>query len=176
MFKITNGIRNFVLLTIHESKIMNRLVCLLFVTLVISCSKESNDSNSKSNVSSTENNAPPSNDNSSSVESSSSNDTTTSNDTSSEVKVVFNSKVHSSLPSEWVEQYNIILDTLDKRIPVYNNNYDDLDIYAWNSNTDKPYSSEIGDTGGACICGNDQKRYMVLEITEDEFKYNSMHR
>jgi hypothetical protein len=176
MFKITNGILNFILRTIHESKIMNRLVCLLFVTLVISCSKESNDSNSKSTVSSIENNAPTSNDNSSSGDSSSSNDTTTSNDTSSEVKVVFNSKVHSSLPSEWVEQYNIILDTLDKRIPVYNNNYDDLDIYAWNSNTDKPYSSEIGDTGGACICGNDQKRYMVLEIPEDEFKYNSMHR
>tara|TARA_B100001057_G_scaffold488934_1_gene574202 strand:+ start:459 stop:671 length:213 start_codon:yes stop_codon:yes gene_type:complete len=54
------------------------------------------------------------------------------------------------------------LDSLDKRIPVYNNNYDDLDIYAWNSNTDKPYRSEIGDTGGACICGNDQKDIWFL--------------
>ncbi|MBT4825215.1 MAG: hypothetical protein P8O98_00950 [Flavobacteriaceae bacterium] len=153
---------------------MNRLIYLLFVLLLISCSKESSDSNS--DVSSTENNSSTSDDNSSSEDNSSSDDSSSPNDNSSEVKVVFNSNVHSSLPKEWVDQYNIILATLDKRIPVYTNNYNDLDIYAWNSNTDKPYRSEIGDASGACICGNDQKRYMVLEIPNDEFEYNSMHR
>jgi len=153
---------------------MNRIIYLLFVLLLISCSKESSDSNS--DVSSTENNSSTSDENSSSEDNSSSDDSSSPNDNSSEVKVVFNSNVHSSLPTEWVDQYNIILDTLDKRIPVYTNNYNDLDIYAWNSNTDKPYGSEIGDASGACICGNDQKRYMVLEIPNDEFEYNSMHR
>lgn len=153
---------------------MNRIIYLLFVLLLISCSKESSDSNS--DVSSTENISSTSDENSSSEDNSSSDDSSSPNDNSSEVKVVFNSNVHSSLPTEWVDQYNIILDTLDKRIPVYTNNYNDLDIYAWNSNTDKPYGSEIGDASGACICGNDQKRYMVLEIPNDEFEYNSMHR
>jgi hypothetical protein len=126
---------------------MNRLIYLLFVLLLISCSKESSDSNS--DVSSTENNSSTSDDNSSSEDNSSSDDSSSPNDNSSEVKVVFNSNVHSSLPKEWVDQYNIILATLDKRIPVYTNNYNDLDIYAWNSNTDKPYRSEIGDASGA---------------------------
>ena len=98
------------------------------------------------------------------------------NNNNSDIKVIFNSNLDSSLPTEWITQYNVILDTLDKRIPVYANNYESLDIYAWNSNTNKPFSGKIGDASGACICGNDQGRYMVLEIPNDEFTYGSMHR
>ena len=68
------------------------------------------------------------------------------------------------------------MDSLDIIIPVMATNYAELDIYAWNSNANKPYSSIIGNQGGACICGNDVERYMVLEIPEDEFTFESMHR
>tara|TARA_B100001175_G_scaffold317918_1_gene337546 strand:- start:1505 stop:2506 length:1002 start_codon:yes stop_codon:yes gene_type:complete len=165
-------------------KKMNRLILFLFITLIISCGKESSDSGSSSSTSSTSNDTQQndslsnesSGNNSSSDDSSGNNSSDTDNTNTSEKKVVFNSNIHNSLTAEWVEQYNIILDTLDKRIPVFANNYKDLDIYAWNSNTNKPYSSQIGDASGACICGNDQGRYMVLEIPEDEFTYKSMHR
>ena len=94
----------------------------------------------------------------------------------SETLVVFNSNLHSSLPAEWVEQYNIILDTLEKRIPSFANYYSAMDVYSWKSSANLPYRSAIGDASGACICGNDQVRYMILEIPDDEFTYGSMHR
>ncbi len=91
-------------------------------------------------------------------------------------KVIFNKNIHNSLPGEWINEYNNIMDSLDIIIPTMATNYAELDIYAWNSNANKPYSSIIGDQGGACICGNDLERYMILEIPEDEFTFESMHR
>lgn len=104
------------------------------------------------------------------------NDSQTEYNNDSDIKVIFNSNLDDSLPSEWITEYNVILDTLDKRISVYANNYESLDIYAWNSTADKPFSAQIGNASGACICGNDQGRYMVLEIPNDEFTYSLMHR
>ena len=95
---------------------------------------------------------------------------------SSNNKVIFNKNIHNSLPEDWTNEYNNIMDSLDIIIPVMATNYAELDIYAWNSNANKPYSSIIGNQGGACICGNDVERYMVLEIPEDEFTFESMHR
>ena len=91
-------------------------------------------------------------------------------------KVIFNKNIHNSLPEIWINEFNNIMDSLDIIIPVIATNYSELDIYAWNSNANKPYSSIIGDQGGACICGNDKERYMVLEIPESEFTFESMHR
>ena len=161
---------------------MKYWISILFFMVLLACSNES-DTISEASVTTTPpaTSSPPASDNSDSQGSGTS-DSTSSNsgteDTSypTIVKVVFNSNIHSSLPSEWTEQYNIILDTLDKRIPIFANFFEELDVYAWNSSTNKPYSAQIGDASGACICGNDQGRYMVLEIPEDEFNYESMHR
>ena len=69
------------------------------------------------------------------------------------------------------------MNNLDKVIPVKPTNYfSSLDIYTWNSSTDKPFKNKIGNATGACICGNERGRYMVLEIPADEFKYNQIHR
>ena len=51
-----------------------------------------------------------------------------------------------------------------------------MDVYAWKSTTNKPYQNQIGDADGACICGNENERYMVLEIPASEFDFSSMHR
>ena len=89
----------------------------------------------------------------------------------------FNYNVHSSLPNDWVNEFYIIMNNLDKVIPVKPTNYfSSLDIYTWNSSTDKPFKNKIGNYTGACICGNERGRFMVLEIPADEFKYNYIHR
>ena len=70
-----------------------------------------------------------------------------------------------------------IISTLDDKIRIEPNDYFfELDIYAWNSSTDKPFKSQIGDASGAFISGNEKERYMVLEIPSPEFTYTSMHR
>jgi hypothetical protein len=70
------------------------------------------------------------------------------------------------------------MNNLDKVIPVKPTNYfSSLDIYTWNSSTDKPFKNKIGNYTGACICGDwKYSRFMVLEIPADEFKYNYIHR
>jgi len=89
----------------------------------------------------------------------------------------FNYNLHNSLPTDWVSEFNIIMEKLDQLIPVNPISYFyELDVYAWNDNVSSPYKSEIGDYSGACICGNDKRIFMVLEIPNDEFTWNSMHR
>jgi len=89
----------------------------------------------------------------------------------------FNYNIHESLNSEYVQEFNIIFDNLQNLIPIQKNSYfNNLDVYAWNSKVDKPYKNKIGNYTGACICGNNMSRFMVLEIPDDEFKYNSNHR
>lgn len=89
----------------------------------------------------------------------------------------FNYNLHNSLPTDWVSEFNIIMEKLDQLIPIKAYNYFyELDVYAWNDNVNSPYKSLIGDYTGACICGNDISMFMVLEIPNDEFTYNSMHR
>ena len=89
----------------------------------------------------------------------------------------FNYNIHESLNSEYVQEFNFIFNNLQNLIPIQNNNYfNNLDVYAWNSKVDKPYKNKIGNYTGACICGNNISRFMVLEIPDDEFKYNSNHR
>jgi len=89
----------------------------------------------------------------------------------------FNYNIHVSLNSEYVQEFNIIFDNLQNLIPIQKNSYfNNLDVYAWNSKVDKPYKNKIGNYTGACICGNNMSRFMVLEIPDDEFKYNSNHR
>lgn len=92
----------------------------------------------------------------------------------------FEYNIHESLPSDWISEFYVIMKNLDDLIPIKATNYFyELPIYAWNSNVDKPYRSKIGDASGASISGNGgavNDKYMVLEIPNDEFIYNYMHR
>ena len=92
----------------------------------------------------------------------------------------FEYNIHESLPSDWISEFYVIMKNLDDLIPIKATNYFyELPIYAWNSNVDKPFRSKIGDASGASISGNGgavNDKYMVLEIPNDEFVYNYMHR
>jgi hypothetical protein len=90
---------------------------------------------------------------------------------------VFNYNLHESLPSEWIAEFYMIMSNLESTIPAEPKSYlDNMSIYSWVDNVDKPYKNMIGNTTGACICGNNKERYMVLEIPNNEFKYNQLHR
>ena len=92
-------------------------------------------------------------------------------------KFIFNYNLHESLHDEWVSEFYTIIGNLENLIPATPRSYqDNMSIYSWVSNIDKPFKKHIGNTTGACICGNDKERYMVLEIPENEFKYNQLHR
>jgi|TARA_B100000959_G_C14890177_1_gene586364 hypothetical protein len=85
-------------------------------------------------------------------------------------KFKFNYNLHSSLPQDWIDEFNKIMVNLNKHIPVKPTSYfPELDIYAWKSDAGTPYNKQIGNANGACICGNNKERYMVLEIPAQEF-------
>ena len=92
----------------------------------------------------------------------------------------FINNTHSSLPDEWVSEFNEIMGTLQKVIPINSTNYFyELPIYAWNSIADSPFQNKIGNASGASISGNGQEingKFMVLEIPKEEFDGNYMHR
>ena len=87
------------------------------------------------------------------------------------IDIIYN--IHESLPIDWVVEFHLIMDNLTNIIPANQNYFDDLNIYAWNSNVEDPYP---GIQGGTYIGGSDQGFYMVLEINEMEFEWNHMHR
>ena len=58
-------------------------------------------------------------------------------------------------------------------IPSYENVFDHINIYAWNDKVEDPYP---GINGGAYVGGPPSDKIMVLEIPENEFIYQSMHR
>jgi hypothetical protein len=69
------------------------------------------------------------------------------------------------------------MNNLDEKIKIVPKEYSyEMDVYAWKSTTNKPYQNQIGDADGACICGNQNERYMVLEIPASEFDFSQMHR
>ena len=98
----------------------------------------------------------------------------------------FKYNIHSSLPNDWVNEFYLIMKNLDKVIPFKPTNYfSSLDIFTWNSNTDIPFKNIIGGARGASLSGGDfyskktgnrGGRFLVLEIPENEFKYNDIHR
>ena len=81
--------------------------------------------------------------------------------------------IHHSLPADWIEEFYIIMNNLSTIIPANQNYFDELIIYAWNSNIADPY---LGIQGGTYIGGSEEGFYMVLEINEMEFEWNHMHR
>jgi len=87
------------------------------------------------------------------------------------IDIIYN--IHESLPDDWVSEFYIIMNNLSTLIPAYQNYFENLTVYAWNSNVEDPY---LGIEGGTYIGGSDDGLIMVLEINEMEFEWNHMHR
>jgi len=97
----------------------------------------------------------------------------------------FNYNVHSSLPNDWVNEFYIIMNNLDKVIPVKPTKHlSSLDIFAWKRSAGKPFKNKIGNYNESCFCGNTNNRnpdgsvykYLILSIKRTEFKRNDFHR
>jgi len=85
----------------------------------------------------------------------------------------FKYNIHSSLRNDWVNEFNLVMNNLDKVIPVKPTNYFcSLDIYLWNSSADKPFKNKIGNATGMRFSMSEYGIFIVLEIPPDEFKYN----
>ena len=85
----------------------------------------------------------------------------------------FKYNIHSSLRKDWVNEFYLVMNNLDKVIPVKPTNYfSSLDIYIWNSSADKPFKNKIGNATGMSFSTSEYGIFIVLEIPADEFKYN----
>ena len=87
--------------------------------------------------------------------------------------------MHSSLPEEWITEFNTIINKLESTIPAKKRDGfpETMNIYAWNNSVPSPYTDPNGNTmQGASISGNGTDFWMVLEIPDDEFTNNSSHR
>ena len=87
------------------------------------------------------------------------------------INITYN--IHESLPEGWIDEFYIIMENLSDLIPAYQNYFENLTVYAWNSNVEDPYE---GIQGGTYIGGSEDGFIMVLEINEMEFEWDSMHR
>ena len=87
------------------------------------------------------------------------------------IEITYN--IHESLPSDWVTEFYAIMDNFLTIIPSYENVFDHITIYAWMDNVEDPYP---GIDGGAYVGGPSVDKIMVLEMKENEFFYDHMHR
>jgi len=94
---------------------------------------------------------------------------------SKSIEIIYN--MHKSLPDSYVEELYANFERLFVIIPAQaTSDLSQLPVYAWQDSADKPFSSAIGDYGGASLSGNGEATWMVLEIPENEFINNSGHR
>ena len=84
--------------------------------------------------------------------------------------------LHESLPSEYISEFNTIMDNLISTFPTVQQTWllnPNLNIYAWNNSTNSPYTDPNGNVmQGASISGNGTSFWMILEIPSDEFTNN----
>jgi len=101
----------------------------------------------------------------------------------------FAPQVDESLPQQWRTEFGVILANLQQVAPISQCIHDSRDpdtgelsvrspmsIYAWNSAVENPWSDERPGMGGASISGDGFDTWMVLEIPQDEFEYDPLHR
>ena len=81
--------------------------------------------------------------------------------------------IDESLPIDWIIEFYAIMSNLSGLIPAYQNYFENLTVYAWNSSVEDPYP---GIEGGTYIGGSGEGFNMVLEINQMEFEWNHMHR
>ena len=87
------------------------------------------------------------------------------------IEIIYN--IHDSLPVEWITEFYFIMNNLLDIIPVYQNYFNSLTVYAWNDNIDNPYP---GIQGGSYVGGGDGLPIMVIEIPNSEFTDGHIHR
>lgn len=101
----------------------------------------------------------------------------------------FAPRLDQSLPESWRAEFFEILANLQEVAPISPCLQDFRDpetnelstkspmsIYAWSSSVDNPWSDERPGMEGASISGDGFETWMVLEIRQDEFEYDSLHR
>ena len=101
----------------------------------------------------------------------------------------FAPQVDESLPESWRTEFAVIMANLQEVAPIspclhgfidsQSNEYSvksPMSIYAWSSAVDNPWEDERPGMEGASISGDGRDTWMVLEIREDEFEYDSTHR
>ena len=83
------------------------------------------------------------------------------------IEFIYN--LHESLPSEYITEFNTIMDNLIETIPATQQTWllnPDLNIYAWNNSTSSPYTDPNGNPmQGASISGNGESFWMILELS-----------
>ena len=98
-----------------------------------------------------------------------------------EAKFTFVYNLDKSLPDEWIAEFKIIMNNLGQIIPIappYILNgptkikQSTMDIFAWNSSVALPFPQLPAGTRGAGITGNSFKKWMILEISQNEFQFN----
>ena len=94
----------------------------------------------------------------------------------------FQYNLDSRTPADWVAEFNTIMNNLGAVLPISERIHSVPDvqmpfqIFAWNSAVPNPFP-QIPGAGGASISGNDLLgRHMILEIPENEFTNNYLHR
>jgi hypothetical protein len=92
--------------------------------------------------------------------------------------------LHDSLPEDWKTEFTLVMNSLIELIPIKGRSgFYHAPIFAWNSNTNLPYSSVTGSSyGGSSISGGSwqdvggQVTWMQLEIPDTELQNKDMHR
>jgi hypothetical protein len=92
----------------------------------------------------------------------------------------FKYNLDQSLPDEWISEFSDVIKDLQRVMPISQNAQtiapnSVLNIYAWNGEIKNPFNEKPG-MSGACICGDGNTSWMVLEIPPNEFKDNQTHR
>ncbi len=94
----------------------------------------------------------------------------------------FQYNLDSSLPADWVTEFNTIMNNLSSVLPISERIHSvpnvtmPFQIFAWNSAVPNPFP-QIPGAGGASISGSDSLGlHMILEIPESEFTNNYLHR
>ena len=81
-----------------------------------------------------------------------------------------------SLPNEWKNEFEKIMNNLQRDIPIYaKSKWYSMPVFAWKSDSESP----LPFVSGGCICGGGEGghfRWMSLEISASEFEYNQIHR
>ena len=92
-------------------------------------------------------------------------------------QVAFQYNLDKSLPEEWVSEFQSIMKNLGETLPISPklNEFlpNEMNIYAWNSAVENPFTDEV-EFSGAYIGGDPLS--MVLEIQEGEFETGDLHR
>ena len=103
-------------------------------------------------------------------------------DRSASIAFEYEVKVDASLPDEWRNEFDTIFEVLQSVTPVshcistVSGIQTPFPVFAWSSAAPNPWPEFRQDLGGACICGDGVNTWMALEITAEEFEYDSLHR